>query len=667
MEGLELFSAATFDLVLTDVKMPRMDGIELMELIKAKDPTVEVIVFTGFGSMELAIEVMRLGGYDFLLKPDDLTRRMRSVVVKALEKRQLTQRNQELILSLQAEMLEKTNETRGLYTQHQITRILGEAKGIAEAAPTVLTTILQNTGWEYGAIWTSERLSNTLTCKTMIRHDGEQDGFVQQRRNASYQKQEGLAGQVWSQKCLLLCTEGEEPSVEYRPATEGKRQRIGFPILQGEKIFGVMEFFHTEIPPPNENLIGLLTAVGSQLAMFMEREQLEQQFRQSQKLEAIGRLAGGIAHDFNNLLTSMMGYAHLIERQVVKHEGLHRNAQQIQRTGTRAAALIQQLLTLSRSQVLKQELTDMNQVITDLAPVLERLLTERIEFRLQLMPTGEMILSDRTQLEQVIVNLCVNARDAMPDSGVLTIKTSVIRLDTHEAELHSLSPGKYVCLNVIDTGHGMDESVKTHLFEPFFTTKDKGKGSGLGLATVYSIITQSGGIIEVASEAGQGAIFSIYMPVATSLTSNASASVPEDREEDRPHGTETVLSVENEEDIRDIISHILSEAGYTVMAAANGFEALSLMDTYGAEIKLMIWDLLLPGMSGSAIVEQAMQTHPDLKILLISGSFDEFKNHENLRLSELPFLPKPFSPESLQREVRAVLDGTPMDFSISET
>lgn len=663
VEGLELFSAGKFDVVLTDVKMPRMDGIELMRQIKAKDPTVEVIVFTGFGSMEIAIEVMRSGGYDFMLKPDDLTRRLRSVVVRALEKRQLNLRNLDLIRSLQEQINEKTNETRRLYAQHQVTSILAEAGAISEAAPTVLSTILENVGWEYSMIWSSERFSDRLTCKEIVsRTPDAQDPFIAKRRSASYGKREGLPGQVWAQKRYLLCTEGEEPGTEYSPPVSGKLQSIGFPIMHGDKMFGVMEFYNSEIPDPDDNLIRLLTATCKQLGLFMEREQLEQQFRQSQKLEAIGRLAGGIAHDFNNLLTSIMGYAHLIERQVEKHEGLYRNAQQIQKTGYRAASLIQQLLTLSRSQVLKAELTDVNHVITDLGPVLERLLTEQIEFRISLMPNSEMILADRTQMEQVIVNLAVNARDAMPNGGTLTLKTSLVRLDESEARAHGLNTGKYVCIRVTDTGHGIDETVKAHLFEPFFTTKEKGKGSGLGLATVYSIITQSGGIIEVSSETGKGAVFSIYWPIATSIAHKTAVQEAPAMSEESLKGTETVLIVENEEDIRDILSQILEDAGYTVMQAANGLEAMTLVNVYAAEIQLIISDLLLPGMTGNSLIEQVMQTYPNMKILLISGSVNERKPNHSVYLNEFPFLPKPFMPEDLLRHVRIVLDTPQLKF-----
>ena len=662
IEGLELFSAGAFDLVLTDVKMPRMDGIELMRLIKAKDPSVEVIVFTGYGTMELAIEVMRNGGYDFLLKPDDMTRRLRSVVVRALEKRQLNLRNQELLGSLQEQIIEKTNETRRLTVQQQITSLLTGYNSINDAAPALLDSILQNIGWQYGALWSVERFSDQLTCKDMIARTGKvNEPFIVNRRTETFIKRHGLPGQVWAQRRFLMCTEGAEPRAVYEAPVFGKLQGLAFPILHGEKIFGVIEFFHSEMPYPDENMIRLMTSIGNQIGLFMEREQLELQFHQSQKLEAIGRLAGGIAHDFNNLLTAIMGYAHLIERQVAKFEPLHRNAQQIQKTGHRAASLIQQLLTLSRNQVLKPELTDLNQVIADLSPVMDRLLTEQIELRTAVMTSPELILADRTQIEQVILNLIVNARDAMSNGGMLTVKTMILRLEEQEALLHGLNAGKYVCLTVVDTGHGMDETVMAHLFEPFFTTKEKGKGSGLGLATVYSIVTQSGGVVEVTSETGKGTTFSLYFPVALTTSRKQIPQDPETRRKaEEAHGTESVLIVENEEDIREIMTQILEGLGYTVMVAANGLEGLALIKTYNKTLDLVITDLVLPGMTGTALIEQILRDYPNLKIMIISGSLDE--SSKSLHLSDFPFLPKPFTPEDLLLQTRTVLDTPQITF-----
>lgn len=277
------------------------------------------------------------------------------------------------------------------------------------------------------------------------------------------------------------------------------------------------------------------------------------------------------------------------------------------------------------------------------------------------MRSPELILADRTQIEQVIINLIVNARDAMSDGGILTVKTMVLLLEEEEALLHGLSAGKYVCLTVIDSGHGMDEKVKAHLFEPFLTTKEKRKGSGLGLATVYSIVTQSSGVIEVASEAGKGTTFSLYFPVALSASRK---QAPQDLaikpKADELRGTETVLIVENEEDIREVMTQILEGIGYTVMVAANGIEGLALVKTYHKSLDLVITDLLLPGMKGSTLIEQILRDYPNLKILVISGSLDE--SHKSLFLWDFPFLPKPFTPEDLLLHTRTVLDTPQITF-----
>lgn len=647
IEGLQLFSAGQFDVVITDVKMPKMNGIELLKSVKSADPTVEVIVLTGFGTVELAIDVIRFGGYDFLQKPDDVTRRLRTTVTHALERRELSIKNQDLVDSLEEQVVDKTNEARRLAAQYQVTSILTETDTLTEAAPLILDVLLKNLGWKYGAIWRAERFTDELKCLDIQTDvDDPNDTFPKNTRIKNYSIGHGVPGRVWADKKHMLVADGEELPC------------LGFPILHGDRIVGVLTFYHSEIPEPGENLVRMMTSICSQIGLFIEKEQLEQQFRQSQKLEAIGRLAGGIAHDFNNLLTSIMGYAHLIERHVSEHETLHRNARQIQKTGHRAASLIQQLLTLSRSQVMKPELTDINQVIQDIQPMIDRLLTDHIECRTELMAKSDMVLADHTQLEQVIVNLAVNARDAMESGGTLSIETRLVRLDDHDARIRDLKPGNHILISVSDTGEGMDDTVKAHLFEPFFTTKDKGKGSGLGLATVYGIVTQSNGHIDVASAPGEGTTFSIYLPVAVNA---AESKVTEDRvDAGAPNasdvGTETILIVENETDIREIMRSILEEAGYVIHEAENGVDALECLEGKSDEVHLVISDLFMPKMMGNTFIEKLLRTYPTVKILLISGTMEESKVSETMILNEFPFLPKPFTPEDLLKQVRSALD-----------
>ena len=400
----------------------------------------------------------------------------------------------------------------------------------------------------------------------------------------------------------------------------------------------------------------MMTAICNQLGLFIEREQLEQQFRQSQKLEAIGRLAGGISHDFNNLLTSIMGYAHLIEGQLTKHETLHRNAQQIQKTSHRAASLIQQLLTLSQSQVMKPELCDMNQVICDIQPMLARLLTESIEVKMDLMKSTKFVMADRTQIEQVLVNLAVNARDAMEEEGgPLGIETRLVQLNAHDAKVLGLKPGQFIQLNISDTGHGMNETVKRHLFEPFFTTKEVGKGSGLGLATVYGIVTQSGGNIDVHSNLDEGTTFSVYLPIVNAKPDVSIQEYKMQDEEIFDHPDETILILDDAIEIREIMQTILSSEGYTVFEENDGHDALHLLEKHHENIDLIISDIYMPKMMGDVFINEVNKNYPEIKILLISGITAEIQKGTNKIFQAYPFMAKPFPPEALLEKVRQVL------------
>lgn len=652
VEALELLRAGEFDVVLTDYQMPRMNGIELIRAVKQIDPTLEVIVITGYGSVSLAVDIIRSGGFDLLQKPDDVKNRMRMTVNQALEKRRLNRDNNNLVEMLEQQIIDKTSESRRLAAQYQVTSILTETDALADAAPRILKTLLDIQGWEYGAIWTADRFTDQLHCKCICsKTDATHDPLVVKRHQQVFRIGEGLPGRVWAENSILLDVESHWKTSDYT------MQSIGFPVMYNERMQGVIEFHHSEISEPDENLVYMMTAICSQLGLFIEREQLEQQFRQSQKLEAIGRLAGGISHDFNNLLTSIMGYAHLIEGQVADHEILHRNARQIQKTTDRAASLIEQLLTLSRSQVMKPDLCNLNKIILDLQPMLSRLLTESIDIHTDLQEQAGPVIADKTQIEQVIVNLAVNARDAMMEGGRLTIETRVVSLDNHDAKMIGLTSGEYIELKVIDTGHGMDESVKAHLFEPFFTTKEIGKGSGLGLATVYGIISQSNGNIDVQSSPGEGSSFSIYLPLA----SDAPADLEKQSDEtvntaDSVDVDETILIVDDALDIREIMQNILETEGYTVYTANDGLDALNVMKQHHSQIDLVITDIYMPKMMGDALIQQIGDSYPDKKILIISGMSKGPLEKQADIINRFPFLPKPYSPEALLKKVRDILE-----------
>ncbi len=383
-----------------------------------------------------------------------------------------------------------------------------------------------------------------------------------------------------------------------------------------------------------------------------DRKRLEEQLRQAQKMEAVGQLAGGIAHDFNNLLTAIVGYATLLDRSLpadADHEEVH----EIIGAARRAANLTHQLLAFSRKQVLRPTVLDVNLVVRDMERILQRVIGEHITLHTKLEPDLAYILADASQLEQVIMNLAVNARDAMPSGGRITIETANVPLDAELAQVHpEAGSGAHVLFAVSDTGLGMTADVKEHLFEPFFTTKEVGKGTGLGLATVYGIVRQSGGMIAVDSEPGRGTRFRIYFPSAESAIPMPRATPPEPE----GVGTGTVLVVEDEPGVRHLARDVLSRYGYRVIEAADGLDALRLVEGQEAAIDLLLTDVVMPGMSGAELARRFRELRPDIRVLYASGYADEAVVSHGVPHDGSPFLQKPFEPDDLVRRVREVLD-----------
>lgn len=382
---------------------------------------------------------------------------------------------------------------------------------------------------------------------------------------------------------------------------------------------------------------------------------LESKLHQSQKMEAIGQLAGGIAHDFNNLLTVINGYAALTMQLLGADSPLRQNLEAIEAAGERAARLTQQLLAFSRRQVLQPTTLNLNDVLLSLQPMLRRLLREDVELTLALDPALEHVLADATQLEQVAMNLAINARDAMESGGRLTMETANVELGQAYAESHAdVAPGAYVLLAVSDNGCGMDAATQAHIFEPFFTTKQKRGGTGLGLPTVYGIVKQSGGHVSVYSEPGTGTSFKIYLPV-----SNAAGDSPDPRADGSPvlhRGSETILLVEDDSGVRKFSTMILSELGYTIVAAADGREALDLAACFEHDIHLLLTDVVLPRMSGRELSRTLAPLRPAMKVVYVSGYTENAIVHHGVLDPGIDYLPKPFAAESLARKVREVLD-----------
>jgi nitrogen-specific signal transduction histidine kinase/CheY-like chemotaxis protein len=385
-----------------------------------------------------------------------------------------------------------------------------------------------------------------------------------------------------------------------------------------------------------------------------EQKQLEERLRQAHKMEAVGRLAGGVAHDFNNLLTVIRGHCDLLVDTTPTENPHRHNLEQIQKAAGRAVSMTRQLLAFSRMQVLQPRILGLNAVIADMAKMLPRLIGEHIEYVFQPAPDLANVKADPGQIEQVLLNLVVNARDAMPGGGTLTVRTQNVAMSDAEARKRPpMPPGRYVLLSVTDTGHGMSADIKSHIFEPFFTTKETGKGTGLGLATVYGVVKQSGGYIWVESAPGKGATFEIYLPQASETAADAEADA---KPAPIPRGTETVLVVEDEAGVRELACEFLKLSGYTVLEAPNGAEALVLARRHTGPIHALVSDMIMPRMGGIELVEKMKIVRPLAKIVLMSGYSEYSAGNPGNSQSQAVMVQKPFTQGSLAAAVREALD-----------
>jgi two-component system cell cycle sensor histidine kinase/response regulator CckA len=386
-----------------------------------------------------------------------------------------------------------------------------------------------------------------------------------------------------------------------------------------------------------------------------QRKSLEEQLRHSQKLEAVGRLAGGVAHDFNNLLTVIIGYAEMAGSRLSSNDPLLADIQEVKKAGERASILVRQLLAFSRRQILQPVMLDLNQSVRDLDQMFPRLLGENITLKTYLSPEIAQVRADAGQMEQVIVNLAINSRDAMPKGGEFTIQTSNVDVGPDFAiNQLQVNPGSYVLLAITDTGLGMTPETMARLFEPFFTTKERGKGTGLGLSTVYGIVRQSGGGIHVQSEPGKGTTFYVYLPRAMGAQIG---SLPNIVDTDKPHGRMKVLVVEDESTVRKFTVETLSRNGYDVFGAGNSEEALRFCSDHDRRLDLLLTDIMLPGMNGHDLASRIHERWPGMKVLYMSGYSETTLDFNPAMDPGVDFIPKPFTPKGLLRKVQQVLSA----------
>jgi len=435
--------------------------------------------------------------------------------------------------------------------------------------------------------------------------------------------------------------------------------------LAGENVSFEFDWFgrsyETHVEPlrgTDETLVGAISVALDITDRKNAEEALrasEEQLRQSQKMEAVGRLAGGVAHDFNNSLTAILGYAEMIARKLPPRDPLQESANEIIRSATRSAGFTRQLLAFSRRQVLQPKVLDLNAEVTDMEKLLRRLIGEDIHLIIQLGPGLSCVKADPGQIEQVILNLAVNARDAMPRGGRLTIETANVMLDAAFSARHEgVQPGAYVMLAVNDTGVGMDAETQLHLFEPFFTTKEVGKGTGLGLSTVYGIVNQSGGHILVVSSVGQGTAFKIYLPRVDEVGEEPPPREPKDTLS--PPGSETILLVEDEDTVRTLVRLNLEDGGYQVLEAADGREALRVSAEHPQPIHLLLTDVVMPHLTGPELAKRLQPLRPETRIIYMSGYAAQAIHTGMIRPGDV-FIEKPFTNDLLLRKIREVLDS----------
>jgi two-component system cell cycle sensor histidine kinase/response regulator CckA len=431
----------------------------------------------------------------------------------------------------------------------------------------------------------------------------------------------------------------------------GKDYQIDHRILQPG---GTERFVHEHAEIIRDAINGRPVRIVGTMQDITTQKHLSEQLRQSQKMEAIGTLAGGIAHDFNNLLTAINGYSDLTLKRMPPDDPMRNNIKEVREAGSRAAELTGQLLAFSRKQMLKTAVINLNTVVSNIENMLRRIIRESIELRTVLAPELGNINADQGQIEQVIMNLAINARDAMQDGGTLTVRTENIHLDEHFAGRHlAVAAGDFIRLTVTDTGEGMDAEIRSHIFDPFFTTKEVGKGTGLGLSTVYGIVKQSGGDIMVYSEPGHGTTFKIYLPCVDEIVEK-----PRWTGEDatKNSGTETILLAEDEEIVRTLVFEILSGNGYTVLPAASGEAALTICREYAEPIHMLLTDVIMPKMGGSELRDKVVKLLPDIKVMFMSGYTDDSIANRGVFDQNAVFIEKPFSPDVLSRKIRGVLD-----------
>jgi two-component system, cell cycle sensor histidine kinase and response regulator CckA len=635
-EAIEKMKSNRFDLIISDILMPVMDGFQLCRTVKADETTRNIpfifytATYTGPQDEEFAIKI---GADHFMIKPCEpdifiktvhdvmaATERRTIVPPPAGEEEILKLYSERLVRKLEQKMLEAEKEVKARREAEEKYRILVENAN--EAICVAQDRILR---------FANERTEELIGCS---REELTSRPFIE----FIHPEDRDMVLERHLKRLKGIHVPSAYPFRIVRPTGEIRWVDLNVVGINWEGKPGTLCFMRD---------------ITDRRQAEEEREKLREQLQQAQKMESIGRLAGGVAHDFNNLLSIILGYGEIVLSELTNDHPHHEPVYLIHQAGIRAKNLTRQLLAFSRKQIMEMQPTDVNTVVTGFEKLLRRIIGEDIELKLTLSDRKIPIMTDISQMEQVLMNLAVNARDAMPEGGTLTIETADAELDEHYmGQRPVIIPGVYAMINVSDTGCGMDRSTMGHIFEPFFTTKEKDKGTGLGLATSYGIIKQHGGYIWAYSEPGQGATFKIYLPLG-------SGKAPQELKKSKNRKpiirSATVLVVEDDPTVRALTVHILKDVGYQVLAFGRPEEAVDSAIRYDKPIHLVLSDVIMPGMNGPEMFQKIAEHHPETRALYMSGYAEDNITRRGVLQEGLHFLQKPFSLNGLLEKVDEIL------------
>lgn len=645
------------DLILLDIQLPELNGFDVCRHLKRDAATkdIPIIFLSALDEVVDKVKGFDAGGVDYITKPfqvEEVVARVQTHISIRRLQLQLKNQNREL----QKRIYERNRAEAALQqiNEELEQRVQMRTAELSQLNATLKDEIDERKRAEIATLQAKEQLEATLFALPDLLFELDNQGVISTYHIPESEWQFEHSIQVFETTIHELLPKNAANAImnAMEMASENGRYTGNHFSLNQENL---VKWFEISIASKEQNDAGN----GRFIALIRDitaRKQLEEQLRQSQKMEAIGRLAGGVAHDFNNLLSVIISYGELLLRQ---HEGISptakRQIDQIIQSGNRAADLTTQLLAFSRQQVLEPKIVNINDILTNITKMLMRVIGEDIELNLMQAENLDLVRVDRTQFEQVVLNLVVNARDAMPQGGKITLETANVYLDDNYYQKRpKVQPGNYIMLAVSDNGHGMDAITISNIFEPFFTTKEQGQGTGLGLATVHGIVNQSGGHVWVYSEINQGTTFKIYFPQAketdfrqTKKQSTLSTT----------RGTETILLVEDDRVVRHLADHILKLYGYNTLVAGDTDHARELCETFEGDIHLVLTDVVMPVLSGRELVQQLQEIRPNMKVLYMSGYTDNVIVHHGVLKANTAFLQKPFTPDSLTGKVRETIDS----------